>query len=288
MSFITRRHLLRLLVSGSALALIGRRAASAPAAISTTPLPVGKEMPLTPELTEGPYYIDLERIRRDITEGKPGVPLRLKIRVVQAGTGAPLAGAAVDLWHCDAQGVYSGFSSHSFPPGGHPPGGPGGAFGPGHPPPFLMAKDGKFPPPPGGPHGPGHPHKPDNNLTFLRGVQITDADGVAEIDTIYPGWYMGRTTHIHVRVHLGGRMADGRYQGGHITHTGQIFLPEETTSQVYRLPAYVKKETGRMPLEDDGIFREGGGQVTPLTSFNAGYLGEPLLVIDPAATPARV
>jgi protocatechuate 3,4-dioxygenase beta subunit len=63
---------------------------------------------LTPELTQGPYYVPGEAIRHDITEGKPGTPLLLSCRVVNASTCRPVAKAAVDVWHCDALGVYSG------------------------------------------------------------------------------------------------------------------------------------------------------------------------------------
>ena len=63
---------------------------------------------LMPELTEGPYYVDLDLVRRDIAEGRPGVPLDLHVSVVDTETCEPLESAAVDVWHCDAQGVYSG------------------------------------------------------------------------------------------------------------------------------------------------------------------------------------
>jgi protocatechuate 3,4-dioxygenase beta subunit len=63
---------------------------------------------LTPELTEGPFYVAGERARRDITEGRPGMPLLLRLTVVDASTCKPVAGAAADVWHCDALGVYSG------------------------------------------------------------------------------------------------------------------------------------------------------------------------------------
>jgi hypothetical protein len=66
---------------------------------------------LTPELTEGPYYIAGEKVRRNITEGKAGVPLLLKTTVVSASTCKPIKQAAVDIWHCDAEGVYSAFGS---------------------------------------------------------------------------------------------------------------------------------------------------------------------------------
>ena len=57
---------------------------------------------LAPEQTEGPYYIPKEKIRRNITEGRPGRPLTLRLQVVNASTCKPIAGAAVDVWHADA------------------------------------------------------------------------------------------------------------------------------------------------------------------------------------------
>src|SRR6266536_81584 len=66
---------------------------------------------LTPEQTEGPYYIANEALRRNITEGRPGTPLLLRAFVVNASTCKPIKSAAVDIWHADAGGVYSGFGS---------------------------------------------------------------------------------------------------------------------------------------------------------------------------------
>lgn len=66
---------------------------------------------LTPELTEGPYYIACEKLRRDIREGHPGTPLSLHLLVLNAATCQPIKGAAVDIWHADAAGNYSGFSA---------------------------------------------------------------------------------------------------------------------------------------------------------------------------------
>jgi protocatechuate 3,4-dioxygenase beta subunit len=65
---------------------------------------------LTPELTEGPYYIAGEKVRRDIREGHPGTPLLLHLTVLDASTCKAVNGAAVDIWHADAAGDYSGFS----------------------------------------------------------------------------------------------------------------------------------------------------------------------------------
>ena len=105
---------------------------------------------LAPEQTEGPFYVDGERVRRDIREGRPGQKLLLRTTVVDASTCKPIKGAAVDVWHCDAGGVYSGVGG--------------------------------------------------NTGTFLRGIQRTDRNGLASFVTIFPGWYQGRTTHIHVKV----------------------------------------------------------------------------------------
>jgi protocatechuate 3,4-dioxygenase beta subunit len=69
---------------------------------------------LTPELTEGPYYLDLDLLRKDITEGRSGLPLDLGVRVVDVSNScAPIADAAVDIWHADAGGVYSGVQGDS-------------------------------------------------------------------------------------------------------------------------------------------------------------------------------
>ncbi len=107
---------------------------------------------LTPEQTEGPYYFDVDAIRSDIREDRAGVPLRLGIRVQSGEACSPLPNVVVDIWHCDAGGVYSGFESASRGGGG--------------------TRD---------------------EETYLRGAQVTNADGVAEFLTFYPGWYPGRT-----------------------------------------------------------------------------------------------
>lgn len=66
---------------------------------------------LTPEQEEGPYYVDYLKTRSDVTEGRPGVPLKLRIALVDAKQCEPLKDAAIDIWHCDAMGVYSGFTA---------------------------------------------------------------------------------------------------------------------------------------------------------------------------------
>jgi protocatechuate 3,4-dioxygenase beta subunit len=87
----------------SAASSTGTATASPSASSGTSPSCV-----LTPEVTEGPYYLPLNLVRSDITEGKPGVPLQLDLQVVDATTCRPVPGAVVDIWHADALGMYSG------------------------------------------------------------------------------------------------------------------------------------------------------------------------------------
>ena len=122
---------------------------------------------LVPEKTAGPFPLDRQLPRRDVTEGLAGHPLRLGLRVVGVRDSfdacVPRPGARVEIWHCDATGDYSAFVD----------GGGGKDAGPG--------------------------------TTFLRGTQTADAAGIVEFATIYPGWYRGRAVHIHLRVHEAGR-----------------------------------------------------------------------------------
>jgi protocatechuate 3,4-dioxygenase beta subunit len=68
---------------------------------------------LAPEMTEGPFYLDINKVRSDITEGRPGAGLALALTVVDASTCKPVSGAAVDIWHTDAGGDYSGVNGNS-------------------------------------------------------------------------------------------------------------------------------------------------------------------------------
>lgn len=145
---------------------------------------------LTAEAIEGPFYTDVNLVRRDITEGRPGQKLELRLKVVDANGCTPLSDASVDVWHADATGLYSAFTEQ------------------------------------------GDDANVDTTAEkFLRGVQTSDADGVAVFDTIYPGWYRGRTTHVHVKVHLDNQTRV----------TTQLYFPDEVTSTVYGEPAYAER-----------------------------------------------
>jgi protocatechuate 3,4-dioxygenase beta subunit len=171
---------------------------------------------LTPEMTEGPYYLSGEKLRRNITEGRPGTRLDLRLQVVNAATCTPIGGAVVDIWHADAGGVYSGFGSGA------------------------------------------------SSRTFMRGVQKTDRNGVAVFQTVYPGWYTGRTVHIHVKVHV----------GGNVVHTGQLFFSDTLTDAVYKRSPYSRRPSRDVRNAQDMIYQSGGRQSTlTVRRKGSGYVG---------------
>jgi protocatechuate 3,4-dioxygenase beta subunit len=288
-SRMNRRRALTAL-GGAGLGAAGVVAASRAAAWATAnPLSGSAPRPacvLAPELTEGPYYLDYELFRRDVTEHKDGVPLLLRATIVNAATCKAIPHAALDIWHTDALGEYSGYTALGV--GGANGGGPGGPGGPGEgtpPPPGS-------PPPSGPPPGGGHV-EPGDDLTFLRGVQTSDRHGVVEFRTLYPGWYLSRAIHIHAKVHLGGRVSGGKYSGGHVAHTGQFFFDERVTEEIAKLQPYAVNTTRRTTLHEDGIYQSGGsaGLLTlrpahaHAPALKRGLLATIVVGVDPDATP---
>jgi protocatechuate 3,4-dioxygenase beta subunit len=239
---------------------------------------------LIPEEEEGPYYVADELLRSDITEDKPGVPLSLRIMVLDARSCLPLANAAVDLWHCDAVGLYAGFTRQNpMGPGGPPPG-----FDPQHP--GNHPSDHAGPPEGMGP--PPHNH-PTDKLTFLRGIQLTGQDGAVNFRTVFPGFYMGRTNHIHFKVRVGGHATPTSYASGHTSHTGQIFFPEEVATELMQHDPYSRHKIHRTTQSEDQVFTSQHGQsaIAHLQRLQPGHFGaglhaEMVASVDPAATPA--
>ena len=239
---------------------------------------------LSAEQTEGPYYLDRALLRQDITEGKPGLPLALEFEVLDSRTCRPLKDVALEIWHCDAQGVYSGFGhDHGGGPGG--PDGPG----PGMPPPPGPPPRGAMPP--GGPR-PGGGHPPHNQasdaLTFLRGAQLADARGKLAFRSIFPGYYAGRCNHIHLKLHVGGMAQDGHYRGGHTVHTGQLFFREEDTVAAMALAAYKREHLARTTVEQDDIYgsQHGAQSVAQVvrTDAQGPWTARLTLAVDPSQT----
>lgn len=236
---LNRRDVLKILGLGSAATLLAACAPEVSETLSPTISPNTEVVPATqailqeatsvsnipvcvvrPELTEGPYFVDemLNRsdIRSDTSDGSisQGAQFDLTFNVTQInGDGCvPLASAQVDIWHCDATGIYSDAVDRSF---------------------NTVGK------------------------TFLRGYQMTDANGIAKFVTIYPGWYPGRAVHIHFKIRL------GNYE-----FTSQLFFDDAFSDNVFSQAPYI---TGNRTLNSqDGIFNNSGNlldlQVTPTST----------------------
>ena len=196
-------------------------AATTVASATPTVATVGAEIDcvLVPEMTEGPYYLDLDLVRSDITEDRVGATLALTIMVASVEGCSAIQDAAVDLWHCDAEGIYSGFVAASTGGGGD-----------------------------------------TDDSIFLRGTQLTDGGGQVKFQTLYPGWYRGRTVHVHMKVHVGGSQI----------HTTQLFFDDAFTDQVYGAHEPYASRNNRDALNsNDGIYG-GGGEATRLSVVEAG------------------
>ena len=204
---------------------------------------------LTPEATEGPYWIDDKLTRYDVREGKPGLPLVLEFTIVNARTCKPIRGADVEIWHADAAGEYSGFD--------------GGSSGGGR----------------GGPVGPGGGSGAQTKTRYLRGHQRSDALGKASFLTVFPGWYRGRTPHVHMKVHVG--------SADRVVHTGQVFFNEAIQSSVYRSGVYRSRGQADTSHAQDLIYAQAGGsravvRLARRPNGARGYLGR--IVIGVATT----
>ncbi|MCX5332767.1 MULTISPECIES: intradiol ring-cleavage dioxygenase [unclassified Streptomyces] len=239
---------------------------------------------LTSETTEGPYYIDADKLRRDITEDKEGIPLVLDLKVIDSETCKPIRNAAVDIWHCDALGIYSGYESLSTGGGGTAPtdapsGAPSGTPT-GEPPSGA---------PSGGTGGGGH-EEPTDDERYLRGTWRTDKHGKVTFKTIFPGWYRGRTVHIHTKVHVGGEWTDAGYEGGNTCHTGQFFFDETSVLASAEVEPYSTSTTERTTLDEDTIYDQSGttGGLLKLKynkkNIAKGVVGSITMGVDPDAT----
>jgi protocatechuate 3,4-dioxygenase beta subunit len=208
---LTRREALALLGAGGLLWLTGSSSES-----SATPRPAG--CIVRPQQTEGPYFVDerLNRsdIRADPSDGtvKPGTPLQLAFNVsrIASGACAALAGAYVDIWHCDHEGVYSDVQDPGFDSVGR---------------------------------------------KFLRGYQVTDENGVARFTTIYPGWYQGRTVHIHFKIRSDPGVSPG------FDFTSQVYFDDALTDRVFAEPPYAARGPRDARNADDEIFGSEGSQL---------------------------
>jgi protocatechuate 3,4-dioxygenase beta subunit len=208
----------------------GATAAVTPSASSTAASVAAPSCIVRPAETEGPYFVD-EKINRSDIRSDPsdgsvsvGAPLTLTFNVSRVGSGGgctPLEGATVDVWHCDALGVYSDVNDPGF------------------------STTGK---------------------KFLRGYQATDSAGQAKFTTIYPGWYQGRTVHIHFKIRSAGS------SGAATEFTSQLYFDDSLTDQVHAQAPYAQKGQRTLRNAGDSIFRDGGDQLTlDATQSGNGY-----------------
>ncbi|KAF8471107.1 Intradiol ring-cleavage dioxygenase [Kalaharituber pfeilii] len=97
--------------------------------------------------------------------------------------------------------------------------------------------------------------------TFLRGLQPTGEDGIVTVTSIVPGWYQGRTTHIHIAAHTNGTITGNGdyYTIGQTSHIGQLFFPESVIEQIETLEPYTSNTNTRVTNAEDGYYNEEAG-----------------------------
>jgi protocatechuate 3,4-dioxygenase beta subunit len=138
---------------------------------------------------------------------------------------------------------------------------------------------------------------PTDGSTFFRGQQVTNSQGIATFNTIYPGWYPGRATHMLIKVHIGSSLVNlgGAIHviGGHVSHTGQFFFDDTLTDAVATFPPYSSHPIQRTRNNEDFVYLQSNGatMLVPITfvtnMFTGGMVGEMNVGIDPTATPVE-
>lgn len=168
---------------------------------------------LTCAATLGPCYSNVNLVRRDITSGITGLPMRLGFRIVNADTCEPIQGATIDIWHTNKDGNYSALSG-------------------------VCSSD-------------------STTLTqnFSRGIQSSNADGWVYFDSIFPGWYSGRVTHMHLTVRIGTTSVV----------TTQFFFADRVAETIYRNhPLYVGRPNRDTTNTTDNVI---GGNISRALPF---------------------
>ncbi|KAG9043009.1 hypothetical protein FS837_010139 [Tulasnella sp. UAMH 9824] len=237
---------------------------------SETTQPADSACVLSPETVVGPYYIEGENIRSNLVDDEKGLPFYAEFSLFNINDCEPLANAAIDIWSCNATGEYGGFVSTD--PSTYD----------------TSLYNGEL------------VHLGDQNeagstitdtKTSLRGQQLTDENGIAQFTTLLPGWYSGRTAHIHVRVHVGGEVtANGTYIGGNLTHTGQTFFGEDLYTMMQGMWPYTINSVVRLSNSADSIYTGSNGSMSHWNLYyvvdgdlSQGVIGHINLIVDPSA-----
>ncbi|KAK3936128.1 putative gpi anchored dioxygenase [Diplogelasinospora grovesii] len=157
----------------------------------------------TPDNADGPYFVQGEQIRSNVTENLVGVPIHMEMQFIDVNTCRPAENLFIDIWSCNSTGAYSGVSAA----------GEGGL-----------------------------------ESTYLRGVQVTNKEGVVNFDSIFPGHYQGRATHQHITAHAGAQvLPNGSYTGGHVAHLSQFFFDQALVNLVEATAPYKTNTIPKTP-----------------------------------------
>lgn len=229
-----RKNFLRSLLIGavSTPAVIGacKKSSAVNESVGTTTTTTGgsstSNCVVAPTETEGPFptKAPASYVRSDITDGRSGYKMTAKITIGNSNNNcSALAGAIVDIWHCDAEGNYSEYGGTSMQSTNY------------------------------------------QSVHFLRGRQTTDSNGLVTFTSIFPGWYSGRATHIHVHVYN---------SAGTSLKVTQIAFPEGSGTAVALVNGYAKGLSGYTYNKNDNVFSDDttGIQIATVTgSLSAGF-----------------
>lgn len=172
---------------------------------------------LSPEGEIGPFWVKGELVRSDIRDNQPGIPVLMDGQFVDIETCEPIVDLYWDVWSCNATGVYSGVQSSMN--------GNGDDAG-------------------------------NLDKKFLRGIQQTDAEGVAQFKSVFPGHYDGRATHVHVVAHVGASvLPNNTLSGGHVAHIGQLFFDQDLISKVEGTYPYNTNDIAITQNGDDHVVK---------------------------------
>ncbi|TDZ37469.1 hypothetical protein C8035_v007838 [Colletotrichum spinosum] len=193
---------------------------------------------LAPDVTAGPYYWPRsETLRQDMTEDQVGVPLVLDVGVLDMATCEPLPNALVAFWHCNATGSYSSFTGRD----------PNTDFRELLE--SLNVTDFEI----------GTTDLHTDDTTWLRGMWPTNDEGILEMKTVFPGFYIQRAIHIHAQVFTDWVLhSNGTVKTGNTNSIGQLYFNETVSQEIMALEPYVSHtEIDRTTNDVDSVYSEG-------------------------------
>lgn len=124
--------------------------------------------------------------------------------------------------------------------------------------------------------------------TWLRGVQVADADGTVTFTSVMPGCYTGRWTHIHFEVYPD---VDSIDDSANAISTSQMAIPEDVLNEVYTSSVYdgSSDNLSTITLETDNVFGEDAGALQMATisgDVDSGYIASLVVRVDTTTEPS--